>query len=194
MEVRPRTMSALEADVLAVRDAVFLPSGGGVYGTRGWNAFTWPSVAPPFLLVDPSITVKTSDGVQTRFVLRERFAAADNVVFFSAAQIHLLNGVMTALGGTKKFVPTSVMATPNQPAGPAVDIQAFWNQFFPCRPGHWGGWEFEAYPRIGSIQFLDAARTKAAVPVTIGYSGGTVVLEKQNGVWRALRLTDQWIT
>jgi tetratricopeptide (TPR) repeat protein len=191
---RSGTPSALEADVLAIRDAVFLPSGGGVYGTAGWNAFTWPSIKPAFLLVNPAITIETSDGVATQMVLRAPLTGVDNVVFFTDDQIHLLNGVISALGGTKKFVPASVMATPNQPAGPAVDIKAFWNRFFPCRPGHWGGWEFEAYPQIGSIQFLDAARTKAAVPVTIGYSGGTVVLEKQNGVWRALRLTDPWIT
>ena len=186
--------SALEADVLAIRDAVFLPSGGAVYGSGRWNAFTWPSVKPPFLLVNPALSVKTSDGAATEMVLRDGFPGMDNVVFFTREQIHLLNNVMTALGGTRKGVPASIMATPNQPAGPAVDIRAYWDRFFPCRPGHWGGWEFEAYPRIAQVQFLDAARTKAAVPVTIGYSGATVMLEKQNGVWRALRLTNQWIT
>ena len=71
---------------------------------------------------------------------------------------------------------------------------AFWKAFFPTRPGHWGGWEFEAYPRIGSIEFLDGARTRAAVPVTIGYSGATVVLEKRDGVWHIVELTNHWIT
>ena len=30
--------------------------------------------------------------------------------------------------------------------------------------------------------------------VTVGYSGATVVMEKVNGVWKAIRLTGQWIT
>jgi TolA-binding protein len=186
--------SALEADVVAVRNAVFLPLGGGVYGSRGWNAFRWPVSLPPFLLANPALLVKTADGAQTQMVLRDPFPGLDSVVFASGEQIQMLNSVITALGGTKRFVPASVMATPNQPAGPAVDIMAFWNQFFPARPGHWGGWEFEAYPRIASIEFLDAARTKAAVPVTVGYSGATVVLEKRDGVWRAIALVNEWIT
>jgi hypothetical protein len=188
------TPSELERDVLAVRNAVFLPAGGGVYGSRGWNAFRWPASASPFLLVNPSLTVKTADGAQTRMSLTDPFPGLDNVVFVSGSQIEMLNSVITALGGRKRFVPASIMATPNQPAGPAVDIVAFWNRFFPARPGHWFGWEFEAYPRIGSIEFLDAARTRAAVPVTIGYSGATVVLEKRDGVWRAIKLTNEWIT
>src|SRR4029077_19805843 len=124
------------------------------------------------------IRVKMADGTETEFVLRDAVPGIENVVFFRSEQIHLMTGVITALGGTKKFVPAAIMATPNQPAGPAVDIRAFWNRFFPFRQGHWGGWEFEAFPRIGSIEFLVSARTKAAVPVTIGYSGATVVLEK----------------
>jgi tetratricopeptide (TPR) repeat protein len=192
--VRPKPPSGLEADVLAVRNAVFLPLGGGVYGSRGWNAFSWPASPPPFLLLNPAIRVKTADGAEAQFVLRDAFPGIDNVVFVSNDQIHLLTGVMTALGGTKKFVPAAIMATPNQPAGAAVDIRAFWSQFFPFRQGHWFGWEFEAYPRIGSIEFLDAGRTRAAVPVTIGYSGATVVLEKHDGIWRAVRLTNEWIT
>jgi hypothetical protein len=30
--------------------------------------------------------------------------------------------------------------------------------------------------------------------VTIGYTGGTVELEKEDGRWIAKRLTNQWIT
>jgi hypothetical protein len=192
--VRSAAPSGLEGDVLAIRNAVFMPTGGGVYGTRGWNAFTWSAASQPFLLVNPAIAVKTADGRETVVVQRDSFPGIDAVVFFGAEQIHMLTSVMTALGGTKRAVPASVMATPNQPAGAAVDIRAFWNDFFPCRQGHWFGWEFEAYPRIGSIEFLDAARTRAAVPVAIGYSGATVVLEKRDGVWHALRLTNEWIT
>jgi hypothetical protein len=36
--------------------------------------------------------------------------------------------------------------------------------------------------------------TRASARVTIGYSGGTVELEKEDGRWIAKRLVNQWIT
>jgi len=39
-----------------------------------------------------------------------------------------------------------------------------------------------------------AARTRAAVKVTVGYSGGTVQLVKENGIWIAREITNVWIT
>ena len=93
-----------------------------------------------------------------------------------------------------RFAPASVMAVPNQPAGAALDVLGFWKEFFPAMPGHWGGWEFAAFPRIDAIEFLEASRTSAAVPVTIGYTGATVVLEKRNGAWQVVELTNFWIT
>ena len=52
----------------------------------------------------------------------------------------------------------------------------------------------ETYPVVTQIEFVNAERTKANASVTIGYSGATVVLEKVDGTWRAVRLANQWIT
>ena len=52
----------------------------------------------------------------------------------------------------------------------------------------------EAYPIITEIEFVDAARTRAAVKVTVGYAGATVQMHKENGVWIAGALTNQWVT
>jgi hypothetical protein len=52
----------------------------------------------------------------------------------------------------------------------------------------------ETYPIINEIAFVDAARTRAEVAVTIGDSGGTVIMEKEGGAWIAKRFTNQWIT
>ena len=71
---------------------------------------------------------------------------------------------------------------------------SFWNSFFHTRQGHWGGWEVETYPVIHGINFLDDARTRASVPIVVGYSGATVILEKKDGVWVAIRLVNQWVT
>jgi hypothetical protein len=62
------------------------------------------------------------------------------------------------------------------------------------RQGHCSRLMFETFPEITDITCLDAARTKAAARVTIGYAGGTVMLVKEGGVWRATELTGLWVT
>jgi hypothetical protein len=57
-----------------------------------------------------------------------------------------------------------IMETPNQPVAESMNILALWNEFFPARPGHWGGYEFTSYPR--------------AADVTIGYSGAAVAFSR----------------
>ncbi len=101
---------------------------------------------------------------------------------------------MAILGGSLRYVPASVMATPNQPAGASQTIMKFWNRFFLMRGGHWGGWEFATYPVIRNIEFTNRERTKASVSVIIGYSGGTVRLEKIDGEWRTIDIVNSWIT
>ncbi len=101
--------------------------------------------------------------------------------------------MIDTLGGRTQAARTSIMQT-NNPAGRSREIDAFWNRYFPMRPGHWGGWEIETYPQITEIAFLDEGRTRAAVKVTIGFSGATVMLTKENGVWRPQELVDQWVT
>ena len=78
--------------------------------------------------------------------------------------------------------------------GPLSNILALWNKFFPAHPGHWGGWAFLTYPVITEVEFTDAQRTKVAARVTVGYSGATVLLEKEAGKWVAKSLTNRWIT
>jgi len=84
--------------------------------------------------------------------------------------------------------------TPNQPIGRSLDVRAFWDRFFPTQPGHWSGWEFETDPQITEVSFADAGRTRAFVRVTVGDSGATIVLVKQAGVWKAVEMTNFWIT
>ena len=61
-------------------------------------------------------------------------------------------------------------------------------------PGHWAGFEILTYPAFSSIEFTNAARTRALVPIAVGYSGATVVLEKAGGVWVMKELVNFWIT
>ena len=185
---------ALERDVVAIRNAVFLPMGGGVYLGSRWNAFSWSAEAAPFVIVNPELPVKLADGKVIRLTAYDRFPSLDNVLFLSSEQRSMLETVMVRLGGTRTRQPGAIMETPNQPVGPSLSVMAFWRKSFAMRPGHWGGWVFETFPQISQIEFIDAQRTRAAVKVVVGYSGATVQMENRDGVWIATRLTDFWVT
>ena len=126
--------------------------------------------------------------------LAEPIPDTGKLLFFDTSTFNLLEKMIYRLGGTKRREPGHVMETPNQPVGDSVQILELWQRFFPARPGHWGGWELETYPVITEIHFTNPERTRAAAKVTIGYSGCTVELEKENDRWIPRRLTNQWIT
>lgn len=191
---RPSTPApGIEHDVAAIRRAVFLPGGGGVYGSGRWDP-PWPTPSVPFCLVNTDVPVKDHDGKVTRVSLILDFHVTQRVVFFNTEQIAVLKEILVQLGGTRRREPGHVMETPNQPVGDSRQILKLWTRFFVARPGHWGGWDLETAPVINEIEFTNAARTEASARVTIGYTGGTVELEKEDGRWIARRLTNQWIT
>ena len=193
MTPRPAAPGSLEAEVDAVRRTVFQPLGGGVYGSRGgWNAMNWPGSLPSFLIAPATLPVHESNG-RVRIVSASRpLPGFDNTLYLAQEHFDLLEKTIAILGGSLRRVPQSVMSTPNQPAGAAKTITRLWNRFFPMRPGHWGGWEFATYPVISRIEFTNPERTRASVPVIVGYSGGTVLLEKIGGEWRAIEIVNQW--
>lgn len=186
-------VDSLAADVLAIRDVVFRPLGGGLYPPR-WNGFDFPASLTPYLLALGRVQVVQPGGRTESVAVNRQPAGFSNVLFFDADQEALLNTLMTRLGGTATRRTVDVMETPNQPIGRSVDILKLFNEFFPARPGHWGGWVFFTYPLVHSIEFRDAARTRAAAAVEIGYAGATVILEKRKGTWVAVMLTNEWVT
>jgi tetratricopeptide (TPR) repeat protein len=189
----PPPPGSLEADADAVRRAVFRPLGGGIY-QGGWNAMDWPKSLPPFLIAPATLQVLESNGRVTMVSASRPLPGLEHTLYLSKQDLELLEKTIAILGGSLRRVPASVMSTPNQPAGASETIMKLWNRFFPMRGGHWGGWEFATYPVIGRIEFTNPERTKASVPVIIGYSGGTVLLEKIDGEWRALAIVNRWIT
>lgn len=144
--------------------------------------------------MNADIRVKQHDGDVLRVTLIQDLPGAQKTIFFDSEQIALLKAMIVKLGGSRRRAPGHVMETPNQPVGDSMQILRLWNEFFPARPGHWGGWELETYPVITEIHFTNAERTKAGAHVTIGYSGATAELEKENGKWIAKRLNQQWMT
>ena len=181
----------LERDVVAVRNLVFRPDGGGFLSGERWDSFKW-SASLPFVLTSPVLRVKAAG--QVRLVtVRESPPHAPNAVFLDDERRELLTRIMIKLGGTKKRPWVQVMQTPNRPDSPALDVLALWRKSFWAQPGHWGGWILESFPIIHEIEFVDAARTKAAVSFRVGYTGATVHLEKRDGAWVSKQLTNRWI-
>lgn len=192
---RQPPISSIDADVAEIRQLVFRPLGDlPVYRSSGWNAFDFPAALPRFIVVRADVQVKTSDGQVDRHTVYQRFPDLDHVLLLKSDELSLLARLLPTIGGTKQREWTNVMEVPNQPVGDSMKILSLFGRFFEARPGHWGGWELETYPQVTQIEFVNAERTKANANVTIGYSGGTVVLEKVDGKWRAVRLTNLWIT
>lgn len=191
----PDTLPGLAADIREIRNLVFQPLGDGLLGEDDtWNAFEWPEQLPPFLVVDPRISVQLADSSPHAVSAFEPIRNLDSVLFLGEDELDLLRRVMTRLGGTATREPGRIMETPNQPVGPSLSILDLWNRFFPARPGHWSGWVLETYPQISRIEFLDEARTHALAHVTIGYSGTAVLVEKRDGRWTPVRTIGYWIT
>ena len=186
--------SPLLADVVAIRNVIFRPAGSfDLLARAGWNAYRVPA-SVDYAIVNSHINVTTADRKTTRYTVYQDFPESTKAIFLTTDDIAFTSRLLITLGGTKTRSPRMVMETPNQPIGAVVDVMNFWNGFFPTRQGHWGGFIVEAFPIIRGITFLDDARTTAAVPITVGYSGATVMLEKRNGVWVATKLVNQWIT
>lgn len=187
---------SLRSDVAAIRNILFQPLGGEIYEHERarWNAFDWPDVMPSFLIVNPDMPVKLANGRTLQVLVPQALPELDNVLFMTGEHLRFLYSILGRLGGTETRPPRAIMETPNQPIGASVEILALWKEFFPARPGHWGGWVLGSYPAIGQIEFLDEKPTRAKVGVTIGYSGCTVHLEKREGNWAVVRLSSFWIT
>ena len=186
--------SPLEREVAAIRTVLVNPSGLPLLKKHGWNAFSWPAQPSRFLVVNPEVRVVAPGQAAKTLTVRHPIGTFDNVLFMTSEQHTLLARIVATLGGTKTRTPGAIMETPNQPIGPSLSILEFLNRFFPSRPGHWGGWEFETYPVVSSVEFLNGDHTRAAAAVTIGYSGATVVLRKENGRWVAVDLVNHWVT
>jgi hypothetical protein len=180
--------------VISIRDAVFSPLGRGVL-SGNLDGFVPPTTAPMFVVALSTLRVRQADGEAWVSVdVSRQPRGLTNAVFISTDDVGYLTRVVSRLGGTRRRQPTDIMAIPNQPVGGAQTIIRWWNRFFPARPGHWLGFEITTYPAFSSITFTNAERSRALVPVTIGYSGGDVVLEKVNGVWTVKDFVNKWIT
>lgn len=64
----------------------------------------------------------------------------------------------------------------------------------PAPPGHSAGFDILTSPYFTSIEFTNAERRRAIVPVVTGYAGHDVILERLNGVWTVTGSANAWVT
>jgi hypothetical protein len=176
---------SLEADVLAVRDAVLQPL--GISAPGGGRMFRWPTTLPPFVIARAMLQVKV-DGVSRDIDVSRRPARLSNVLFMTRDEVEYLVRVMQQLAGPEPE-PTSVDSD-RQLSG-YQKIAQWWSLYFYARPGGFG---VLTDPGFSSIEFTNPERTRALVPISVDHSGATVILEKESGVWTIKELVNFWVT
>jgi tetratricopeptide (TPR) repeat protein len=172
-----RPATKLQEDVMDIRDAVFNPKASP---TR-------------FFIVTPDVRVKLHDDSAVRVEAASRLCAGPGALLLDEEQIAVLQRILMGLGGTTRLPPQGAMRMPNQPSGGVEQIQKFWNRFFTMGPGHWGGWIFETFPIVSEVTFIDAARTRGAARIRIGYEGSTQLLTKADRRWKVTGSSGHWI-
>jgi len=124
---------------------------------------------PPFLFIDPDVNVTLSSGDEHPVTITRRLPEFPKVIFANKTAIDLLERTAVSLD---------------------LSVLTFWNEFFPAKRGGWSAFIFTTPPQITRIDFLDAARTRAAAHVGDADSGYTVVLEKRGATWTAIKTTN----
>lgn len=172
--------TALERDVMDMRDAVFHPYAQGPSHTF---AYLRSSDSPPtFFIATPAVRVKLHDDSDLRIDASSRLCRRAGALLLDEDQIAVFIRILTSLGGTK-----------GERTGPLEQVLKFWNRFFTIGPGHWGGWIVETFPIVGEVIFIDAARTRGAVRIRSGYQGSTQLLTKTTGTWKVTGDSGHWI-
>ena len=188
----PPQPGSVGRDAVAIRDAIFRRAGDAAIYDKGTFMIATP--ARPFLILRSRLNVRLADGEDILVPALSPLPGIDNALFLERHELAFFDSLLARLGGTRRAAGPSIMAIP-QPVGAAVDLLAFLNRFFAAQPGHWGGWLFETFPNIYSVEFTNPERTKAAARVRVGYQGTTILLEKEKEQdrWMPKGRTGDWI-
>ena len=175
--------SAVAADAAAIRNALLRP--GGMFemlAKKSVGALNHAATTG-YLVVNPDVRILAANGIYSRVTVYQDFPELTNVVFWNSDEIALARRLSATLGGT------GTRGSAN------ADVRNFWNSFFVTRDANGGRWVEDTYPAIGTITFYDEARTKAVVAFRAGsYEGGTMLMEKKNGLWLAVKILSAWIS
>jgi len=155
------------------------------------NTFATQRRSPvPFAIVNPDVSVKLSTAQITRQSVYQTLPNVDRPLFLNSEQQGILTAIVATLGSNPR---------PDRTAS-SIDILNLWKKFF-LTERRVGGVVVDNYPRIAfetfpiitDIEFLDAKRSKAVARIVVGSQEGTIVLEKEAGLWTARRLVNNGI-
>lgn len=150
-------------------------------GNAGRLPLVTVRASPVMLLLDRSVTQATGEETYAR--IRRAYPGVRWVLYLTYAQYYTLRNVIDTAGRIK---PRTLVMTSPADSDPD-DGPPFWERFFPPAAGI----VCDACISPGSIEFLDAERTRALVGVSFGSSGQTwLVLNKVNGRWQVVRLAN----
>ncbi len=186
-----RSATALQQDIIDIRDAVFHPSAN--WPSDEFSRFRSPDHPAQFFIVTPEVRVKLHDDSVVQVEAASRLSVKSGALLLDEEQIAVLERILVGLGGTRQREPRSMMGAPNQPIGGVEHIEKFWNRFFTMGPGHWGGWILQTFPMVTEVTFIDAARTTGAARIRNGYQGSTQLLTKVGGTWKITGSSGHWI-
>ena len=145
------------------------------------------------MVADPQVHVRLPRGEIRRVTVYQQFSGTEHVLFLTTDQRSSLSGVLATLDGRPNQPRTDTAfraaATGNQ--RPPL-VRPLWERFFPT--SEWSQIPGQTAPTITDIEFLNAERAKAAVRIQLSSQGGTVMLEKVDGIWRVVDLVDSWIS
>ena len=186
---RDAPRDGIQTDVADIRRVIMRPSADGVLGDMSRSAFTGPPPVP-FVIVNPDIPVKLVQTERVRLSVHQALPGTQRVVFVTADGQALLSDIVARLG-----------SKPTGSRNAGEDVLELWNKFFKTdygfgnveRPGY-PRVLVETYPVIAELEFLDAARTRAAARIVGRSEGGTIILEKDRGEWVAREVVNKWIS
>ena len=196
--LRSQAPTPIDADVAALREVVFQPTGKlAILNQAKSLSQEFPSDVS-FVIVRPEVTVKTADGHVSSRLLYQQFSDFGQALFFTREEQLLIVRVLLAVG---KLVPPGAKPDPERglqsPQNP-FDPIALVREFLPIRATSLREWsaerKLETHPTIGVIEFTNPQRTRANVGVAFGWIGATIMLEKVDGKWRALRVVNIWMS
>ena len=171
---------SIEHDVLAIRDVLFQPRAGGIYGTRRFTTRENGDL-PPFLLMPSQLSATLIDRPGHVLVrATQQPPGISNAVFLESIETKTLWETAVSLSGCEGRHLTRHARLFTSVVG--------WPPRYCMLGGSW-----LTLPSVGRVNFANTERTRAEVPVGTGESGLFVVVEKADGAWRIHSVRSSWV-
>jgi hypothetical protein len=128
-------------------------------------------------VINPRIAVAMAGGVAKPETVYPQ-TTRSNVLFMASDQMELLVESLNSLSGERRG---------GLPASFPRELRDFLTVYLPADITMFGQlFTFATVPNVLSVQFMDEEHTKAEVAIRTWSSGGTLLMEKQQGQWHVV--------